>query len=90
MKTSIRQAATATVLAVVLAAPAFAMTASSQSIQQKLDAAHIDTHGLTVSVNNGVATLSGVVNDGSDRARAARIARHTDGVTRVINLITTS
>jgi hyperosmotically inducible protein len=46
-----------------------------------------EAHEIDVDTVNGVVKLSGVVDDASERARAARIARETDGVRQVINEI---
>jgi len=43
---------------------------------------------INVDTRNGVVTLTGVVTTQANKAQAERIARNTEGVTRVINNIT--
>jgi hyperosmotically inducible protein len=52
----------------------------------------VDNENIAINVNvdtrGGVVTLTGVVGTQAEREQAARIARNTEGVTRVINNIT--
>ena len=45
----------------------------------------VAAHNIDVDTNEGVVTLSGRVDDGSERAEAEKLARETKGVKRVVN-----
>ena len=47
----------------------------------------VDAHNIDVDTNEGVVTLQGRVDDSGQKMEAERIARETDGVVRVINLL---
>lgn len=73
--------------------PAATTTAQDKTLSDRI-AARIDADpalkadAVKVEVENGVATLSGIVATGADKARAERLAR-VDGVVRVENKLTT-
>jgi len=48
---------------------------------------HLKTNAIAVSAQRGLVTLVGIVPDRSTRNEAIAVARHTDGVTDVVDLI---
>ena len=46
---------------------------------------YVKARAIAVSTTDGVVTLTGVVRSTDERARAVRLARETEGVTRVID-----
>ena len=62
--------------------------AITASVKAKLAAdTEINPFNIDVDANEGVVTLQGRVEKAEARTRAEELARETDGVTRVINLI---
>jgi len=88
MKTSIKTALTALVLTVAVAGPA-AANVPAQSIDGEIRSA-ITNGNVSVSVNDGVATLFGWVEDHQSEQAAKQAALSFDNVDRVVDLITVS
>ena len=88
-----------TLVLVCLIALGFAACSTNQPVGEQLDdaainaaieakyaaATNLNPFNIDVGVVNGVVTLSGVVEGQSNLEDAVRIARETNGVTRVIN-----
>ncbi len=89
MKMSIRTLAVALVLVGMTAGPASAML-SSQSLSGTVQAALTGSGNVNVVVRDGVATLSGWVDDSYNKQSVIRAALNTDGVESVIDLISQS
>lgn len=90
MKTLIRQIAAVTLISAAGVGSAFATGATSQSVAHALNRSNVDITGITVSVKDGVATLSGTTNDNLQRARTVQVVKNVEGVTSVVNLVTGS
>lgn len=89
MKLSASSLIAATTLSLVMASSAFAMVPTNQSVSA--DVSDAVGHGrIQVTVQDGVATLFGDVQDGIEEGRALSAARNSEGVTGVINLITSN
>ena len=84
----IKQTAAAALISGVLVSSAFAMSATSQSVQRSLSDSHVNAQAVSISVRDGVVTLSGSIDDNAARARVAQVAKNSDGVSDVINLVT--
>jgi len=95
MTTAVRRAgaqATALASATVERTRAVARTAE-QAVTDRWITAKVKTHfvgptllpDVTVETRDHVVTLKGIVRSSAERERAAKLARDTDGVTRVVN-----
>lgn len=74
-----------TAIATTLIIGAFAM-GSAQALT--ISAPGVNAADLRVNVSNGVATIFGTVDSGSERDLAEKFVAESDGVKRVINLVT--
>ena len=90
MKSSIRSIVAASALSMLFAGSAFAMGATSHSVFADLSSANLDTSSMGVSVQNGIVTLTGDVQDNIAKFRAENAIRGSAGVSGVINLISTN
>lgn len=90
MKNGIRTLTVATALSLIFAGPALAMTASNQSVWQALNTASFANPTLTVAVHDGVVTLAGDVQDAMQKHAIEQVVRNSEGVTGVLNLITSN
>ncbi|ASJ75669.1 BON domain-containing protein [Granulosicoccus antarcticus] len=79
------------VVSMVLAGSGVAMAdqAQNEMLMKSFQAAGLDTGSMEVNVEDGVATLSGNVEDGAIREQIVQIVQKTDGITDVRDLITT-
>jgi hyperosmotically inducible protein len=60
--------------------------AITAEVKSKLAAdPEVSAHNIDVDTNEGVVTLSGRVDDSSEKSEAEQLARSADGVRRVIN-----
>jgi len=86
MKTSIH-----TALAAIALSAAFAGTAAAnapvQSLQGTVQSALGGSGQVQVTLNNGVATLFGYVEDGSAEHNVKQAAKNYPGVERIVDLI---
>jgi len=86
MKTSIR-----TTFAAIVLSAAFAGTASAnapaQSLQGAVQSALGGSGQVQVTLNNGVATLFGYVEDGGAELSVKQAAENFPGVDRIVDLI---
>lgn len=88
MKTSIKTALTAFALTAIVAGPA-AANITGQSIDGAVRSA-ITSGNVNVSVDNGVATLFGWVEDATTENAVKKAALSFDNVDSVVDLITVS
>jgi len=90
MKTAIRSLLAASALSFMFAGSALAINASSQSVFADISGANLDSSSLGLSVQNGIVTLTGDVEDNIAKMRIEQAARNSAGVSGVINLISTN
>lgn len=83
MKHPIRTLVAASLLAVVTSHVAFAAETENAAIKESLDMANITAPMLQVSVENGVATLTGTVEDRIQKEKIVEAVKHTQGVKEV-------
>jgi len=89
MKNVLKTTAAVIALTAVFAGPAAAMV-SKGDLNRDVRSALGGDSNVTVTVNEGVVTLSGYFADAGDKNAALRVAKKAEGVTGVINLATQS
>jgi len=89
MKTSIHTAIAAIALSAAFAGTA-AANAPAQNLQGAVQSALGGSGQVQVTLNNGVATLFGYVEDGSVENDVKRAAKNHPGVDRIVDLISES
>lgn len=90
MKTVIRLKTTTAFLLAVLSTAGCAGISSPANLRMVVQSAIPGSGTVMVNVYNGVATLSGYVDDNIAKFSVERAARKVDGVDDVINLISTA
>lgn len=90
MKTLFRTVLAASVLAAVSIGSANAKSDSGYQARHALQHSIYNLPSVDVTVNDGIATLIGNVENATDKNQIERIVLNTEGVTGVVNLISTN
>jgi len=90
MKLPIRTLLAASLIAVAAPQVAFADQAETDMVMKAMVTAGVEAPMVNVAVENGVATLSGTVQDDIAKQRIVETVKATEGVTDVVDNIETS